>query len=310
MKATLGPYALIPLALIQDDRITKNMLRVYAALAYHQGNNETTWPGVDRIAETSSVSRGDVSQNTKKLEQYGWITKTKRFSKSVVYRCLFPIDRVQKANSQGGTAPSIPETPDHSIPGNPTHSMPGNPGPKITNEDYQRKTKREEGPGPTGPEPFALSRSRSVEGETYRFSWQHFCELAERTGSEEEAQKVMDDCFLTKASYGREATVKDYAWLALQYLNSEIPEKDRGRESMAHSRRTFRRHQHVVDIEQRKAKLARQAIELQEEPLALDRRPTHRLTGCNLFLAKSRVQHAKLKTASQEPADREILHAC
>ena len=77
-KAQVGPWGSVPTALLQEPGVTLNRIRVYTSLASYQGQDETCWPSVAKIAERAGVPRGAVSECTKWLEETGWIAKRRR----------------------------------------------------------------------------------------------------------------------------------------------------------------------------------------------------------------------------------------
>jgi hypothetical protein len=94
MKAVAQPWGATPVALVQDDRVTINMLRVYVALASFQGANEKCWPSRDEISTRAGVTVAAVSKALTDLEETGWIERTRRPQKHTtnVYRVLIDVE--------------------------------------------------------------------------------------------------------------------------------------------------------------------------------------------------------------------------
>lgn len=68
---------------------------------------------------------------------------------------------------------------------------------------------------------------REYEGDKYPVSNKNWNKLIEKLGgNEEEALSVVDRQFLRKAAYGQEEDVKDYAWIALQFVDTEYYKND------------------------------------------------------------------------------------
>ena len=97
-RKKIGIYGMVPIALLQDDRVKPNMLKVYCALASFQGGNENCFPSVDAIAERAGIEPYAVSTATKELEMAGWIEKRRRSNarKTNVYVVLNDIDQSEE----------------------------------------------------------------------------------------------------------------------------------------------------------------------------------------------------------------------
>lgn len=92
-----GVYGMVPIALIQDDRVTVNMLKVYTALASFQGTSDTCWPSRKKIVERSGISASAVSTAVTALVEAGWIMREHRYAqnKSNVYSVLVDAEPVE-----------------------------------------------------------------------------------------------------------------------------------------------------------------------------------------------------------------------
>ena len=91
-RAVMGPFGMVPLAILLDPQVSHPMLRIYIAISYHQGGKGAAWPSVETIAAEARISTGHVSEYTKKLVDCQWLAKRRRYGQSVVYACLVPIE--------------------------------------------------------------------------------------------------------------------------------------------------------------------------------------------------------------------------
>jgi DNA-binding MarR family transcriptional regulator len=118
-----GVYGMVPIALIQDDRVKVNMIKVYAALASFQGNSDTCWPSRKKIVERSGISATAVSTALTALVEAGWIIREHRYAqnKSNVYSVLVDAEPVETETSESDPVPEtdtppVPETGTSPVP--------------------------------------------------------------------------------------------------------------------------------------------------------------------------------------------------
>jgi hypothetical protein len=127
MKGKIGVYAVVPVALMQDDRLKASDIRVYAALASYQGQDEDCWPSRESIAERAGIKgtpesiQAQVSKTTRRLEIFGWIKKLGlQGGKSNHYTVLvditeeLPVTRELPTRNPGVTPPVTRELPNYS----------------------------------------------------------------------------------------------------------------------------------------------------------------------------------------------------
>jgi hypothetical protein len=81
-KAKIGIWGACPIAVLQDDRLTHNAIKVYIALSSYQGSNERCWPSMADIGERAGIAAKKVSEATTLLENCGWIEKHRRSAKN------------------------------------------------------------------------------------------------------------------------------------------------------------------------------------------------------------------------------------
>ena len=105
----IGIYGMVPIALLQDERVKPNMLKAYAALASFQGGTENCYPSVAAIAERAGMKLDAVSDAPTALEKAGWIRKTRRANerKTNLYEVLVDVEPVENE----GENPDIGEIP-------------------------------------------------------------------------------------------------------------------------------------------------------------------------------------------------------
>ena len=109
MKRAIGIYGQVPLALLSDERVKPNMIRVYVALSSYQGTSDKCWPGIQGIAERAGIPVNAVSAATEALEKSGWIEKRRRANerKTTMYRVLVDIEGIPISEESG-----YPENPE------------------------------------------------------------------------------------------------------------------------------------------------------------------------------------------------------
>lgn len=143
-----GRFAMVPLVLLQDRSITKNMLRVYITLAaYRDAETGEAFPSRDRIASESGVSRSGVSEAIGALKKLGWIEVERRPNLNNLYHVLVPVegevfDRPSKLNGKTNNLKQFgePGIPDNGEPETPANGEPGIPATNIPLEHTTNHT--------------------------------------------------------------------------------------------------------------------------------------------------------------------------
>jgi hypothetical protein len=109
-REKIGVYGMTPIALLQDERVKPNMLKVYVALASFQGGGENCWPSVAAIAERAGLKSDAVCDATEELERVGWIRKTRRANQrqTNLYEVLVDVesDVGEGENPENGETPN------------------------------------------------------------------------------------------------------------------------------------------------------------------------------------------------------------
>jgi hypothetical protein len=91
-------FGKMPLRVLTDNRLSRNDLKIYGALASFQGNNENCFPTCEKIAERSGVHISRIYKHTRRLEDFGHLTKTRRGKR--ILNVYYLSDSVETAQSQ------------------------------------------------------------------------------------------------------------------------------------------------------------------------------------------------------------------
>jgi hypothetical protein len=86
-------FAIVPIAAILDNRLSKMQLRVLTAiLSFRQKNTDVVWVRRSKIATRCGYQENSITKVTAQLVELGWLEKTGRggFSKPNEYRVLVP----------------------------------------------------------------------------------------------------------------------------------------------------------------------------------------------------------------------------
>ena len=86
-------FAITPIEVIQDQRLTKRQIKVLIALLSFRGKNtNTVWPSREKLSGRCGMPVTRISQTTSELVDLGWLTKTGKggFSKSTRYQITAP----------------------------------------------------------------------------------------------------------------------------------------------------------------------------------------------------------------------------
>ena len=79
MKATLKPFGIVPISLLNEEGITLTAFRVYTALASFQGQEDNCWPSREMICQRAGInSRGGYYEAIRFLKKRGWLTTERR----------------------------------------------------------------------------------------------------------------------------------------------------------------------------------------------------------------------------------------
>ena len=86
-------FAIVPIDVIQDSRLTKRQIKVLIALLSFRGKNtNTVWPSREKLSERCGIRPTTISLTTSELVDLGWLTKDGKggFSKSTRYQITVP----------------------------------------------------------------------------------------------------------------------------------------------------------------------------------------------------------------------------
>lgn len=93
MKNEINIFSIVPIEVIQDQRLTKNQLKVLIALFSFRGKNTNlVYPSREKISERCGIRPTTISLITTELSELGWLKKTGKggFSKATRYKLTVP----------------------------------------------------------------------------------------------------------------------------------------------------------------------------------------------------------------------------
>ena len=98
-----GTFALVPIEVIKDKRLTFEQTRVLIGLfSFRNKNTDVCWPSRAALSERTGLHVSNISSATSALEKLGWLTKQGRggYSKASVYTITTPdLDLIQPQKS-------------------------------------------------------------------------------------------------------------------------------------------------------------------------------------------------------------------
>ncbi len=86
-------FSVVPIDVIQDQRLTKNQLKVLIALLSYRGKNTNlVYPSREKLSERCGIRATTISLITTELSELGWLKKTGKggFSKATRYTLTVP----------------------------------------------------------------------------------------------------------------------------------------------------------------------------------------------------------------------------
>ena len=113
IKANLKPFGLVPMSLLNEKGITLTAIRLYAALASFQGQDDRCWPSRDKIWERAGInSKRGYYDALSLLERLGWVTIQQRgLGKTNIYYVKVDVDTTPEV----GTT-EVPDGETHEVP--------------------------------------------------------------------------------------------------------------------------------------------------------------------------------------------------
>lgn len=114
-KVKIGPWGAVPIAILTDENIKPNMLKVYIALSAYQGTNGKCWPSRAEISRSTGIPQSAVSDAISKLVDAGWIERTRRSQNNAtnLYHVLTDVQEIPMSEK-----PGYPENQDYRCPEN------------------------------------------------------------------------------------------------------------------------------------------------------------------------------------------------
>jgi DNA-binding MarR family transcriptional regulator len=85
-----GGFFCLPRALRHDDRLSHPDLRVLLALASHVFQNNDVFPCRESLYRLTGIGVSNISKRTRRLEKFGWLSKSGKRGKSVTYSLRVP----------------------------------------------------------------------------------------------------------------------------------------------------------------------------------------------------------------------------
>jgi len=106
----MGKFIKLPIEALTDQRLTKNELKVLAALYAFSDDKGACYPGKPQIAELTGIAVGKISGITNQLSAYGWVKKSGKGGRNqrANYQLKTSTDLVQ--NQHRFSAGKSPET--------------------------------------------------------------------------------------------------------------------------------------------------------------------------------------------------------
>lgn len=78
VRSEVGPFAVVPEALIYDGRLSAQAVRLWAALDRHANRERASWPSRRRLAGLTHSSPATVDRSARELEAAGWLRIERR----------------------------------------------------------------------------------------------------------------------------------------------------------------------------------------------------------------------------------------
>lgn len=109
-------FSVVPIEVIQDQRLTKNQLKVLIALLSYRGKNTNlVYPSREKLSERCGIRPTTISLITTELSELGWLKKTGKggFSKATRYTLTVPkLSTVPKTRTvpKTSTRKGVPKT--------------------------------------------------------------------------------------------------------------------------------------------------------------------------------------------------------
>lgn len=115
-RGKLAPYGIVPMEVIQDRKLSRTDISVYAVISRFQGIGNNAYPSLRRIARELGYKNDDTStvrRSIKKLVERGWVEILSRGNRidSSVYACLHPYSNVLEVGAYQPPGVGAPQTP-------------------------------------------------------------------------------------------------------------------------------------------------------------------------------------------------------
>lgn len=133
-----SPFAVVPLEVIADDRLSKIQLRVLLALLTFRNNgHDMVWPHRSTLAKRCGYSERVITRATTELCALGWLEKTGKggFGKPCLYHLTVP--ESDTVYQQTTVSESVPTTVSESVPKRCPNQAPAKKRPRTDQRTYQ-----------------------------------------------------------------------------------------------------------------------------------------------------------------------------
>lgn len=164
-------FAQVPIWAVCDPNISDGALRLLAYLAWRQGNDNSCWPSVSRMAQDLRSSPKTIQRRLRELEETGYLVTRHRRGRSNEYTLVADPDGASEKHiptarreqtpvrTDRGTPPKLTGTPVKSDQG-PRSNLSGTP---VRSDAHDDKKGQEENEREKGDEAFQLQWSRTLE---------------------------------------------------------------------------------------------------------------------------------------------------
>jgi Helix-turn-helix domain len=120
------PFAIIPLSVLNDERLSGRDVRVYAALSTFSDKEGRCWPSHKTIAERCGIRAKDIAEHTARLVACGHLTMTRRGKRQTNTYTLQGDTLLSGVSPQEGDTPfsGVSDTPFSGVSSNHTQLTP------------------------------------------------------------------------------------------------------------------------------------------------------------------------------------------
>ena len=120
------PFAIIPLSVLSDERLSGRNVRVYAAISTFSDQEGACWPSHKAIAERCGIRAKDISTHAAHLEERAHLTMTRRGKRQTNIYTLKSDTPESRVSLREGDTPEngVSDTPENGVTSNQTQLTP------------------------------------------------------------------------------------------------------------------------------------------------------------------------------------------